>query len=261
MTNHSADRNLEARLRTLLHAAAPPAAPNLTDRVLRVTATTPQRGASSLRFAMPALAAAAVVTVAVVVGLQVGRITPGPTGPVGSGHSATATPSPTSSGSALPTPDPTSSVSAFFRCENPADGYAVDVPRDWFANPGIVASDGLDDVPACRYFAPAEFEVQPNSGLPSTVAIGFQPATSIPPAGGTEITRRELTVAGKDAVVREVETGAGGFMPPGTLVYEYYITLDDGSFLWVSTDSSRDGDYADHRQVLDQMMATLEITP
>ena len=44
-------------------------------------------------------------------------------------------------------------------------------------------------------------------------------------------------------------------------MYEYYISLEDGRYLWISTDSSRDGDYADHKAVMDQMVATLEILP
>lgn len=260
MTTQSDDRNLEARLTSWLHSAAPPASGDLTDRVLQQTAAMPQRGTWTMRFALPALAAAAAVAVAVAVGLQLGQITPGGIGPSGSG-SVTATPSATESTSVQPTPSPSSSAAAFYPCENSVEGYVVDVPQDWFANPEVTAPEGGDDVPACRYFAPAEFEVRPNAGLPPTVAIGFQPVDSIAPAGGTELSRRDTTVAGRDALVREVETAGGGFMPAGTLVYEYYISLDDGTYLWVSTDSSRDGDYAEHRAVMDQMMTTLEITP
>lgn len=261
MTTQSDDRNLETRLTSWLLTAAPPASRDLTDRVLQLTAAMPQRGTWTMRFALPALAAAAVVAVAVVVGLQLGQINPGGIGPSGSGPSTTATPSPTESTTVQPTPSPSSSAAAFYPCPNSVEGYVVDVPQDWFANPEVAAPEGGDDIPACRYFAPAEFEVRPNAGLPPTVAIGFQPVDSIAPAGGTELSRRETTVAGRDALVREVETADGGFMPAGTLVYEYYISLDDGTYLWVSTDSTRDGDYAEHRAVMDQMMATLEIAP
>ena len=173
--------NLEARLGQWLKATAPPAAPDLTERALARTAATPQRGTWTLGFAMPALAAAAVVALAVVVGLQLGRFLPGQDPPFGSDTSPTATATASPTGSPAPTASPSSSVAATFRCENGVEGYAV-------ASPGLVrepcghGAPGGDDIPACRYFAPAEFEVRPNSGLPPTVAIGFQLVDTVPDA-------------------------------------------------------------------------------
>jgi hypothetical protein len=216
-----------------------------------------------MRFALPALAAAAVAAVAVVVGLQLGQLRPGEIGPFGSDPSATATPSSNESTSAQPTPSPSASVVGFYRCANSVEGYAVDVPHDWFANPEVTAPEGGDDIPACRYFAPDEFDVRPNSGLPPTVAIDFQLVEAIGRADGTQLSSSETTVDGHNALVRESEIteGGGPFLPDGTLVYEVYISLDDGRYLRFSTDSSRNGDYEDHKAVMDQMMATLEILP
>ena len=254
--------DLELRLRPWLQAVAPPPSNDFTNQVLQRSAAMPQRGNWTMRFAMPALAAAAVAAAAVVVGLQLAQIGPIQIGP-GSSSSATATPSPTESPSPPPTPTPTASIADFYRCENSVEGYAVEVPQDWFANPEVTAPDDGDDIPACRYFAPVAFDVLPNSGLPPSVAIGFQLVEAIGPAGGTELSSSETTVDGHDALVREVEvTGGGGpFLPNGTLVYEYYVNLDDGGYLHISTDSSRDGEYEDHKGVIDQMMATLEILP
>jgi hypothetical protein len=261
MNDHRDHSELEARLRPWLQAVAPLPSNDLANRVLQRAAAIPQRGAWTVRFALPALAATAVAAVAVVVGLQLGQIGPIQIGP-GSGSSATATPFATESTSPQPTPTPTASVPDTYRCENGVEGYAVQVPQDWLANPEVIASEGGDDIPACRYFAPEEFEVRPNSGLPRTVAIGFQLVDAIGPAGGTELSSTEATVDGHDALVREVEATDGApFLPAGTLVYEVYVSLDDGGYLYVSTDSSRDGDYEDHKGVMDQMMATLEIIP
>jgi hypothetical protein len=261
MTTPSDDRNLEARLPTWLHSAAPPAPDDLIGRVLHLTAAMPQRGTWSMRFALPGLAAAVVVAGAVVVGLQLGNIRPGGSGPFGSSSSATLTPTASQSTSVEPTASSSSPITTF-QCENSVEGYAVQVPQDWFANPAITAPSGGDDVPACRYFAPAEFEVTPNAGLPPTVAIGFQLVESIGAADGTELSSTETTIDGHDALYREVAvTGAGPFLPAGTLEYEYYISLDDGTYLRISTDSSRDGDYKDHKAVMDQMMTTLDILP
>jgi hypothetical protein len=261
MNEHPDYNDLERRLRPWLQAVAPHASNDLTNRVLQQTAGLPQRGTWTVRFALPALAAAAVAAVAVVVGLQLGQMGPGQIGPFGSGSSATATPSPTESTTSTLTPSPSAAVPDFYRCENSVEGYAVDVPQDWFANPEVTAPEGGDDIPECRYFAPAEFEVRPNSGLPPTVAIGFQLVDAIAPLGGTELSSRETTVGGHAALVREVQVTEGRFLPAGTLVYEYYISLDDSRYLWISTDSTRNGDYEDHTAVLDQMMATLEIHP
>lgn len=78
---------------------------------------------------------------------------------------------------------------------------------------------------------------------------------------GTLLSSRTTTVDGCAATAREYETGEGAFMPPGTLVYEYLIALDGGGFLLAGTDSTRDGDYAEHKRVLELMLQTLEFTP
>jgi hypothetical protein len=253
--------DLERRLRPWLQTVAPPPSNDFTNQVLQRSAAMPQRGNWTMRFAMPALAAAAVAGAAVVVGLQLGQIGPIQIGP-SSSSSATATPSPTESTSPQPTATPTASVANFYRCENSLEGYAVQVPQDWFANPEVRAPEGGDDIPACRYFAPAEFEVRPNSGIPQTVAISFQLVDAIGPSEGTELSSSETTIDGQDALVREVEITEGEpFLPAGTRVYAVYVSLDDGGYLRFSTDSSQDGDYEEHKAVMDQMTATLEILP
>jgi hypothetical protein len=187
---------------------------------------------------------------------------------VGEGPSSSALP--TASASPSPTPEatgsavasPSRSSEAFpdgQRCTNDTDGYTVGYPSDWYANEEVPPSEGLDGIPACRYFASAPFEVRPNAGLPPTVAIDFQRVADEPPIGGTEISSEQVTVDGRDATVREHETTGDGFTPPGTMVYEYLIPIDGGEFLVVSTDSSRDGDYPEHREVLDLMMETLSL--
>ena len=98
-----------------------------------------------------------------------------------------------------------------------------------------------------------------NAGLPPSVAIDFQRVADEPPSGGTEISSEQMSVDGRDATVREFETTGDGFTPPGTRVYQYLISLDGGDVLVVSTDSQRDGDYAEHREVLDLMMETLSL--
>ncbi len=275
------ERDLETRLAAWLHAAAPAPTPGLADRLLRRTGATHQRRAWSVWAVLaPALGAAAAVIVAVVLGLQLLGVPPGPP-PVGSQPTigTPATPTAVSSPSTSPTDVSSQSVSPTDvsspstpaaastepalsqSCPNATDGYTVDYPADWFANDEIQPRGQLDGVPACRYFAPRPFEALPNAGVPPTVAIGSQLVPEPPLVIGTLLSSRTRTVDGRAATAREYETGEGAFMLPGTLVYEYLIALDGGGFLLAGTDSTRDGDYAEHKRVLDLMLQTLEFTP
>ena len=70
-------------------------------------------------------------------------------------------------------------------------------------------------------------------------------------------------MAGVPAVVTELEqtSDAGApFSAAGDRSYGYEVELPDGSVLTVSTGTRADGDYAEHKDVLDQMMATVELT-
>ena len=253
MTDPHDGSEIERRLPQALHAAAPPPSTDLADRLLRRTAETPQRRPLLSGAVVTALSFAAVAVVAAFIGLQLGGLARETPPPVGGEPSGSAPPSLTASPSATVAP-------GMVRCENPTDGYTVQYPTDWHANPPVPAPSGLDPVAPCRFFGEEPFEVRPNAGLPSSVAISFQLVPDVRPEGGTlrgeSIT---TTVDGREAIAREVDIGEGVFMPPGTLVYEWFIELADGQFLLVSTDSSRDGDYAAHQAVLDRMMETLQL--
>jgi hypothetical protein len=263
MNDERFETELERRLAAWMAGAAPHPSPGFADRVLRQTATTPQRASWTGWFTIAsALGAAAAVAVAVVIGLQFGRITPGPIVPTAAAPTATPGPSLTPTPSEAP-PTPSASSSAardFYRCENDTDGYALDVPSDWYANARVEGGEGLDDVAACRFFGPTEFEIAPNAGIPPAVAISIQIVADAPPAAGEVVESRDVLVDGRDATVRLVETTSDGFTPAGTLVYEYLVTMDDGRVLLVGTDSSRDGDFEEHREVLDAMMETLDFS-
>jgi hypothetical protein len=257
------DRDFENQLRGWLQSAAPVPPPGTAERLLRQTATAPQRrGWMPWPQLLPALGAAVAVAVALVIGLQAGRVLPGLTPPIGDQPSPTAMATPSSApASPTATASPSEEASPVTNlCRNATDGYVVDYPADWYANEAIPATDELDAVAACRYFASRPFEIRPNAGVPPSVAIGFQLAPEATPVDGSLISRERTVVAGRPATVREFETEDGTFMPPGTRVYEYLIELPSGEVLIVSTDSSREGDYAEHRQVLDLMMRTLELT-
>lgn len=253
MTDAKTTRDLERRLPQALDAMAPPPPPGLADRVLRLTGGAPQHRSWIGAIAVPALSVAAVVVVAVVIGLQLGSLARDPSSSVGIGPS----------GSGVATPSASASppaVTGMTACANPADGYAVSYPSEWYANPAVAAPTGLDPIAPCRFFAEEAFELRPNAGVPGTVAITFQVVPDVRPPNGSLVGDEvRTTVGGRDATVREIETGDGAFMPAGTLVYEYFVALDGGGFLLVSTDSARDGDYAAHKLVIARMMETLQL--
>jgi len=265
-------RDLERRLSHALRVAAPPPDAHLAERLLSRTAATPQRrGWSPFMTSAGALAVAAVVVLAILTGLALGQLPRN----VGSGPDATqsaytvaseapATIAPTPS-QTPPSPSPTASaMTDGQRCTNEVLGYAVSYPADWYANAEIEQEFG-DPIPACTYFSSQPMDIAPNAGLPPVVAISFERWTEAPPAGeGWEVVSREETsVAELPAVVTELEqiSDAGApFSAAGDRTYGYEVELPDGSVLTASTGTTANGDYAEHRDVLDQMMATVELT-
>lgn len=267
MRDEHSSEELERGLARSLHAAAPVAAPDLADRLLRQTAAVEQRrGWFAWSSIVPALATAAALIVAVTVGLQVGGLFP----PTGSAPS----PSPGPSGSksmspATNTPAPTiapspsgAPASGTNRCENPELGYAVNYPSDWFANEAVERDEERDPVAACQHFSDEPIEMPLNTAWPPTVAmISFSlHAEELPPIG-TTLSTEQVTVAGRPATVTESEGPYEGiFFTEGDFSYGYEIMLPDGRFLVALTFYAKEGDYEDydaHKQVLDQMMETL----
>ena len=209
-------------------------------------------------------AAAVVIVLAVVVGVQLGGLMPR-TGeqPIGS-STPTGTPVVTEPASPSPsstsTPPPSAEVfPGGGSCTNEAFGFAVSFPADWFANEAVVPDDeALDPVAACQYFSDEPMEIAPNAGLPPTVAITFSLQEEEQPSSGTIITSEEVTIAGRPATVTESEgTGDGPFFAEGDFSYGYQITLADGQILLAGTYYANEGDYEAHKQVLDLMVETL----
>ena len=216
---------------------------------------------------VPVLAAAAVVVLAVAVGLGLGRVLgPDNAGTPDGSLAPSETPAPSLSPTVTPTVEPTRSGTPEpfpdgSRCENVELGYAVGFPSDWHANEEVRPDDdALDPVPACQYFGEEPLEILPNAGIPPSVAITFDLEAGTLPPGGTVLRSEHVNVAGRPAELREEEgDGEGPLFREGDRVYMYLIELSNGQVLIVSTDSTRTGDYAAHRDVLDRMMQTLEL--
>lgn len=178
------------------------------------------------------------------------------------------TPSPVRTTSAA-TSSPGGGLAAFedaLRCENEELGFRVEYPSEWWANERIDPEEALTPIPSCTYFAPHPVDLRPNAAVPAGVAIRFDVRE-----GGVErwetahdeiLSREETSVDGRDGVVWEVApTPSAGFIPEGSLVYEYIITLDGGARLVAATDNilQPDAAYEQSKAILDRMMGTITL--
>ncbi len=202
-------------------------------------------------------------------GLATATALGGSSSPITSATPMTASPTPTT---ASPTPDevtPSPSASASQpsggqRCTNDRFGFTVAYPADWYTNAEI-DQEFAEPTPACTYFGEQPMEIGPNAGVPPTVVITFARWTEVPPSGESwdVIFRDETEVARMPALVIEEEqmSDAGApFSARGDRSYAYRVELPDGTVIVAGTRSTADGDYTEHRDVLDAMMATLELT-
>jgi hypothetical protein len=142
------------------------------------------------------------------------------------------------------------------RCTNDEDGYSVAFPASWHTNTGEV-------VAACSFFHPDEFEVPERSEtLGVAILISREPvafaAVAAEQPTRRDVTREELTVAGRPAVRLEYVATSEGLLPEGTPVYEVLVDLD-GSTLIASTQGLDDLDFDANKAVLDQMVESLRL--
>ena len=150
---------------------------------------------------------------------------------------------------------PVAAVELTQQCTNPEEGYTVSLPRGWYYNETVEADD-TDDVAACRFFSPDDFEVRPGSGV-SDVAIGIGREATAPRAEG-----EATTVGGKPAIILETEANDDSFDPAGTRYYQYWIDVGAEWLVATTTDAPGwVGDYDDNKAVLDAMMDTLSFAP
>lgn len=137
------------------------------------------------------------------------------------------------------------------RCTNPDDGYSVSLPRGWYYNEYVEGGD-VDDVAACRFFSPEDFEVRPASGV-ADVAISIGREATPPDAEGAE-----TTVDGRRAIVLQTEASEDGFDPAGTRYYQYWIDMgDDWLVAGTSDGPTWVGEFEDNAEILDAMMDSL----
>lgn len=141
-------------------------------------------------------------------------------------------------------------------CSNTTIGYTVHYPANWITNSGEV----LDP---CQVFDPSAITLpEQSSSFDEAIHLRidmapFERATeeSISEA---ELSRRTTTVDGLPAVVTENESTGRGLLPAGVRYYSYTINLDGGEVLVASTYDVANQSYNRNKQVLDQMVSSLQ---
>ena len=154
-------------------------------------------------------------------------------------------------------------------CENPgaiSNGepstvtYSISFPDGWFTN------SGNDAWAECSLFAAEQFEVSNDGTVPEQVAV----TVNVPPGGifdpgGESFTTEEYTVDGVAAVRYEIEPTDGGFVSEPTVVWIIAIRGalpaegNDQPYLAISTSSGDPDEFTEWVDVLDRMVATLDI--
>lgn len=144
-------------------------------------------------------------------------------------------------------------------CTNETIGYTVRYPTGWVTNSGgvlpqcqvfdsdaVQLEEATDDLDEAVYF---DLENIPYNELVSRLG---GPTSQI-------LSRRQTTVNGRQAVVKESEATGPGLLPPGRRVYAYYIDFKDQTLV-VRTYSVPSQPYQTNKQVLDQMVKSLGFT-
>ena len=136
--------------------------------------------------------------------------------------------------------------------------WRISFPEGWSTN-----EESTELRSSCTLFAPEPFEAPDDQAIPASVAI----VTDVPPGGdfgpGGAATTMEYTVDGVAAVRYEIEPEDGGFVTEPTVVWIIAIAGpaegNDQPYLVISTHSDDPDQLAEWTDVLDRMVATLDI--
>lgn len=154
--------------------------------------------------------------------------------------------------------------------------YSISLPGDWYFNPAGTYAFG--DIGAereeCRLFGPEPFD--PNFGPADSAGVTIEIVSGEIGMGGTVVSRTEYTVDGLPAVRFETVPDPDGIVatdPTVTWVVaigdELPVESSNGqggtvfssseAFLMISASSADAAEFAEHVEVLDKMVATLDI--
>jgi hypothetical protein len=150
--------------------------------------------------------------------------------------------------------------SGFVRCDNPSSDYSISYPTGWTAN-------SAGQVEPCRFFHPSPFTVQPGTDEPPLAvsvkreSLSLQEFIQGHTGPGHDVLQQErVTVAGQPAVRLELRTtDASTFLPPGTREYLYAVSAGPTALIRVGTLDAPGLDYELDKDVVDQMVRTLQL--
>lgn len=283
--NDGHDREVREYVRKRMAADMPP---EFTRDVMSDVHRTPQRRRG---FAWPMLATIAAATAVVVIGLGLINRPDVGSGPLPSASSSPSTAMPTPSGSADSTATPGGTVEpssgegefgpihslapeeAFANgqsCETgplisnaepTAYSYRMSFPEGWSTN-----QETTELRSACTLFAPVPFTASDDEAVPEAVAI----TTDVAPGGDFTIDNEILatdafTVDGVPAARYEIAGADGGFSPEPSVYWIIGIggslpaVGNDEPFLAMWTTSDDPQELAEWADILDRMVATLDI--
>ncbi|MBW3577426.1 MAG: hypothetical protein KY462_06755 [Actinobacteria bacterium] len=141
-------------------------------------------------------------------------------------------------------------------CENADAAYRIDYPADWETNTGDVLAE-------CSLFDPEPIDIEPGTQIGFDVAIAIRAENvsfervAEEDMAVDETSREETTVAGRQAVRVEGEGTGQALVPDGMRVYRYAVDLDGATLIAVTYDAG-ELDFETKRQVLDEMVASLQ---
>lgn len=144
------------------------------------------------------------------------------------------------------------------RCTNPEHDFSVSYPAGWHTNDG-------DVIAPCTAFDPEPVEVPPQSEIPFEISIVFT-VEEVPfgeltrPSEFEEILFSDRLTGGKrEAMLVEAESTGEGLAPPGMRTLRYAIDLGDGRTLVATTHNSNEAEYERDKEILKQMVQSLEL--
>ncbi len=169
----------------------------------------------------------------------------------------TTPPPPGTSAETVTSPQRDEQMADTARCTNDQAGYSIEYPADWHTN--------ADEPPTCTYFDPEPIELPERprdvAGL-AAISIRREPVAFSRVTGqdrGTRVIERaELEIARRPAVRRLIEATGQALLPEGRRSYQYLVNLD-GQTLIATADGRDDRDFDANRELLDEMMRTLEL--
>lgn len=146
-------------------------------------------------------------------------------------------------------PRPEAGVPLGAACTHPEGRFEVRYPDEWHASDGceIFDTEPLDDAVGGPFL-----------GIVTMSVVDMTMEEALTADEAMDAVRTEEVVVDGRPAVRRLRESTGEVLPEGHLRYTYYVDLGDTTLV-ASTDLDPDGDPEERRDILDAMMASLDI--